>query len=350
MPFHGRSGEALPSAGPRTRRLGAAASLAPWEGCGEDAFRLPARCPRRLGFLRARKTAVGRGEPWAGSVLAASAPARGYHGNLGMRAARVMLPEPLCCETHGKGVWPRVRRAQPCSQGSRGEAAHAVPGVGQWGCRGEQGSGGTPRSAEPSPRGWALGHRHAGGQAGAGGAQQPRTGWADTGGGRGGHGSTDEAAGCCWVLLVPPKNGEQKENTLPDNRRQEKGIHPENCPLPNHCGFFSQFWEILKHSSELLSPGAQGPTGLLSRSGLGPPQTQPCRRRVTRGRTRSPCNPLHPGRAPAGPAATRFTHPAASWGGCEPRRSCRAAQLPFPASPACPDGVAPLDPALLYRA
>ncbi|XP_049647698.1 uncharacterized protein LOC126034262 [Accipiter gentilis] len=102
-------------------------------------------------------------------------------------------------------------------------------------------------------------------------------------------------------------------------------------------------------ASTLEAGPAQGSTGLPNHSGLRSPRTQLCMHRSTCNCMRSPGDPLHPGEAAADPHRYPL-HPGTSWEGCEPKKSCRGAQLPFPASPACPDGVVSLDLASLYRA
>lgn len=160
-----------------------------------------------------------------------------------------------------------------------------------------------------------------------------------------------DARGSYWYH---PKMGSKKRTPLTDNRRQRKGIRPKNCPLPKPCRFFpnSGKYPNLHLSSSLLggqAGPARGSTGLPNHSGLRSPRTQLCVQRSTCNCMRSPGDPLDPGEAAADPHCYPL-HPGTSWEGCEPKKSCRGAQLPFPASPACPDGVVSLDLASLYRA
>lgn len=181
---------------------------------------------------------------------------------------------------------------------------------------------------------------------------------AGTGDGRKSHGSTGEARAvrCSWVLLVPPKNGGQKGNTLTGDRVQKKGIRPENCSLPKHRRFFpnsGKYTNLHLSSSLLGGPGRTGPgihwASQLRWPGVSPdpalctqidlePYEEPQRPLAPRGRGQLQTPHCHP------------FHSITSWEGCEPKQSCRGAQFPFPDSPVCPDGVVPLDPASLYGA
>lgn len=157
--------------------------------------------------------------------------------NFGMQAACVMLLESPCCRTCRRGIWCWVYQHRHVPK--VGGLKQPVPCLAQ-GCSGERGSGGTPGSAEPSPGGWHLGHTHAGRLAAARGSRHSCTGWAGTRNERQSHRSTGKARAvrCSWVLMVPPKNKEQKGNNPTDSSGQKKEIHPENCASLRHCFFF----------------------------------------------------------------------------------------------------------------
>lgn len=156
------------------------------------------------------------------------------------------------------------------------------------------------------------------------------------------------------LIGTTQKWGAKREHPSQPTGDRERGFALKIALCLNPCRFFpnSGKYPNLHLSSSLLGDQAgpaQGSTGLPNHSGLRSPRTQLCMHRSTCNCMRSPRDPLHPGEAAADPHRYPL-HPGTSWEGCEPKKSCRGAQLPFPASPACPDGVVSLDLASLYRA
>lgn len=242
-------------------------ALAP-EACGRAAGRMLSACPHAA---RAGWALYGPEKLLRGSESCVQAWCRQLQPrcreivNFGMQAAYVMLLESPCCQTCRRGVWPQVSQHRRVPK--VGGLKQPVPCLAE-GCSGERGSGGTLGSAEPSPRGWHLGHTHAGRLAAARGSRHSCTGWAGTRNEREGHRSTGKAraVGCSCVLMVPSKNREQKGNNPTNNSGQKEEIHPENCASPKHCFFFfpsSGKYPNICLSSCLLDDQADWPRGAL---------------------------------------------------------------------------------------
>lgn len=220
----------------------------------------------------------------------------------------------------------------------------------EWGDGGSRGLEGPPGALSPHPGDGPLGTHMPAGRQGPGALSTPaQVGLtlAVGGGVTGALTKLRDAAGSYWCH---PKMGSKKRTPSQTTGDGKRGFALKIALCPTTAGCFPNSGKYPKiHLSSRLR-GPRDPPGSSAAVAWDPPKPSPAGVERLTAVQGAPTTLCIPGGRLWAPAATRFTHPGTSWEGCEPRRSCRAAQLPFPASPACPDGVAPLDPALLYRA
>lgn len=153
--------------------------------------------------------------------------------------------------------------------------------------------------------------------------------------------------GCAMLpalTAATQKWGAQREHPSLTTGERKRGFTLKAALCSNPAGFFltEKYPDLHLSSSWGRAGSAQGSSSLPSRCGLGSPWTQLCMRGLTFSHTRSPGDPLYPREGPS----LLLTASQHVLGGL---RSCRGAQLPFPASPVCPCRVAPLRVQSLFQ-